>query len=466
MAVEWSGLTPELALRLDRDAPETLGSQLREAVRGALRSGRLHPDERLPSTRTLAADLGVSRGLVQSVYEQLAAEGYLVARAGAPTRVAPTSRQSQSSRPSVDERPLPAIDFAPGLPDLHSFPMRDWLWACREAARTASARDIGYGPPAGSARLREIAAAYLRRVRGVDAEGGGVVVTTGFTQGAALTLAVLKARGVATVAVEDPGHPAMPSMIRRAGMRPVPTPVDDEGVVVDELPRTGATAAILTPAHQTPTGVVLSPQRRLALLEWAVQSDAFILEDDYDSEFRYDKEPVGSLQGLAPERVVYLGSVSKALGPAMRLGWVVAPTRLMDELAAEKQLADHGSPALDQLALAWLMESGRFDRHLRRMRKIYAARRRILIETLAAHTPPVRLTGLEAGFHALATLGADADEADIVARAAERSVGLHGLSPYLSADAAGPAGIVFGYGDLNEQSIVRGIEQIADLLKP
>jgi GntR family transcriptional regulator / MocR family aminotransferase len=456
-------LTPELALRLDRDAVEPLGSQLRESLREALRSGRLSPGERLPSSRTLAADLGISRGLVQTVYEQLSAEGYLVTRAGAPTRAAPAFPQSSvEARPAVGVR-SPAIDFAPGLPDLRSFPMRDWVWACREVARTASARDIDYGPAAGSLRLREIAASYLRRVRGVVADSGGMVVTTGFTQGAALTLAVLKARGARAVAVEDPGHPAMPSMIRRAGLRPIPVRVDEEGLAVDDLRSTGATAAILTPAHQTPTGVVLSPTRRLALIDWARQVDGLVIEDDYDSEFRYDKSPVGSLQGLAPDRVVYLGSVSKALGPAVRLGWAVPPAYLLRELAAEKRLADHGSSGLDQLALAWLMESGRYDRHLRRMRKTYAARRRTLIDSLAVHAPHLPLTGLDAGFHALATLATD--EARTIARAAERSVGLHGLTPYRSPTSTSAAGIVFGFGNLNESSIAQGIEQIADLLR-
>ena len=464
MEVQWSGLSPDVLVKLDRQSPETLSSQLQSALRTAVRAGRLRTGERLPSSRQLARDLGVSRGLVQASYEQLEAEGYLYAMGGSATRVAfsPQATVVPSSTPTPTT--TLEIDFAPGRPDLRSFPTRDWLWACGEAARAASARDMGYGHSQGSIRLRGVIASYLQRVRGTFAGADDVVICGGFTQGLALTLAALRATGATSVAVEDPGHLDMPILVRRASMEPVFVPVDDRGLVVDALARTDATVVIVTPAHQTPTGVVLTPERRLTLLQWAEQVGGVVIEDDYDSEFRYDKQPVGSLQGLAADRVVSVGSVSKSLAPAIRLGWVLAPRHLKARIAEEKYRSDRGSPTLDQLALARLMESGRFDRHLRQMRSVYAARRRALVEAIGEAAPVLELRGLAAGFHAVAYLPEGANEVEIVEAAAQRSVGLQGLGRYRSPNGEGPPGIVFGFGDVNEATIRRGIAAIADLL--
>jgi GntR family transcriptional regulator / MocR family aminotransferase len=465
MAVEWSGLTPDVFVELDRQSPETLGSQLQNALRTAVREGRLQTGERLPSSRKLAVDLGVSRGLVQASYEQLEAEGYLRAIGGSATLVAFSPQATGVTSPKPTPAATMEIDFAPGRPDLNSFPARDWLWACREATRTASARDMGYGDPQGSIMLRAVIASYLQRARGAFAGADDVVICSGFTQGTALTLAALRAAGATSVAVEDPGHLDMPILVGRAGLTPVFVPVDDRGLVIEELARTKATAVIVTPAHQTPTGVVLTPERRLALLQWAEQVSGVVIEDDYDSEFRYDKQPVGSLQGLAADRVVSVGSVSKSLAPAIRLGWVLAPRHLRARIAGEKHRNDRGSPTLDQLALARLIESGRFDRHLRRMRSVYAARRSELVEAIGEHAPNLELTGLAAGFHAIAQLPERANEAEIVDAAAQRSVGLQGLGRYRSPDSDGPPGIVFGFGDVNQDAIRRGIAAIGDLLR-
>jgi GntR family transcriptional regulator / MocR family aminotransferase len=238
-------------------------------------------------------------------------------------------------------------------------------------------------------------------------------------------------------------------------------PVDDHGIDVSRLARTGARAAVLTPAHQSPTGVVLAPARRQALADWAQARDATIVEDDYDAEFRYDREPVGALQGLAPAHVALIGTVSKSLAPAVRLGWIVCPPGLLDAVAAAKEREDRGSPGLDQLALARLIESGRYDRHLRRMRTAYAGKRRALIEALAAHAPAVELRGLAAGFHAVARLPEGCDPHAIAAAAGERSVGLHPIT----GTAPRPPELVLGFGDLSEPAIRRGIETVADLLR-
>jgi GntR family transcriptional regulator/MocR family aminotransferase len=461
----------ELLLRLDRERPEPLGAQLQRELREAIRSGRLRGGDRLPSSRALARELGVSRGLVLECYDQLTAEGYLSARPGSATRVA--ARASTRATPATPAAPATerlAVDFRYGVPDLTSFPLRDWLWALGEAGRAAPTADADYGEARGSRRLREVLAAYLRRVRGAAAEPELLVVCSGFAQGINLALAALSRAGagpgVGRVAVEDPGDRDLDALARRAGLEPVPVPVDDRGVDVGALAATGARAVILTPAHQVPTGMVLAPERRQQLVEWAERTDAYVVEDDYDAEFRYDRQPVGALQGLAPDRVIGLGTVSKSLAPALRLGWVACPPRLVDTVASEKRLADRGTPTLDQLGLARLIESGRFDRHLRRMRAIYIARRAALVASLAEHAPATELTGLAAGFHAVVRLPEPLDEPTVVAGARARGVGLYGMSAYRADGATRPAGLVLGFGNLTEGAIARGIATVADLLAP
>ncbi|MDT4948124.1 MAG: hypothetical protein QOJ37_719 [Pseudonocardiales bacterium] len=463
MAVEWSGLGPELLLTLDRTGRGPLGAQMQEQVRDAIRSGRLAAGERLPSSRALAQELGVSRGLVIDTYQQLEAEGYLTTHAGSATRVAPTQQQLTAPTALQSAPPRLDIDFFPSLPDLASFPIRDWTWALTEAARRAPTAAADYGDPAGLEALRTVIASYLRRVRGAATDAQHIVVCGGFTQGIGLVLAALRAAGMTRLAVEDPGHPDSAVMGVRAGLEPVPVPVDERGVVVAALRASGARAVVLTPAHQTPTGVVLASERRQELVAWAEECDGLIIEDDYDAEFRYDRQPVGAMQGLAPERVVNVGTVSKSLAPTLRLGWVVCPTWLVPPVAREKQLSDRGSPGLDQLALATLIESGRFDRHLRRMRGVYGSRRQTLVDALAEHAPHLRLTGLAAGFHAVAHLSRGT-EADVIAAAGERSIGLYGMRRYRLDGSAEPPALVLGFGNVSERAIRRGVAAIADLL--
>jgi GntR family transcriptional regulator / MocR family aminotransferase len=464
VSIEWTGLGPELLLRLDRTLPEPLGSQLERELREAIRSGRLGTGERLPSSRALAGELGVSRGLVLDCYQQLQAEGYLTTRTGSATRVAAGAYLQPA--PPVQAAPPPrlAVDFRPGLPDLSSFPRRDWLWALREAAREAPTDMFGYGDPRGSAALREVLAAYLRRVRGAVADPERLVICSGFAQGLNLILRSLARHGVRRVAVEDPGDLDQPAIAARAGLQAVPVRVDQEGVDVASLAASDARAVVLTPAHQSPTGVVLAAQRRRALIAWANDRDATIIEDDYDAEFRYDREPVGAVQGLAPDRVALLGTVSKSLAPAMRLGWIVCPAALAEAIAQEKDLDDRGSPWLDQLALATLVQSGRYDRHLRRMRASYARRRATLVDALTEHAPQVELHGLAAGFHAVAHLPDSLSEPALVSAAGARSIGLYGMSRYRSSGAISPPQLVLGFGNLREGAIAQGITTIRDLL--
>jgi GntR family transcriptional regulator/MocR family aminotransferase len=470
MAIQWAGLGPELLIRLDRDSGLPLRSQLEGTLREAIRSGRLPGGERLPSSRELARELGVSRGLVQNCYNQLLAEGYLTSRTGSATRVAEFAHPHTPSEPAPPPAPPTLIaDFRAGVPDLASFPRGDWIWATREACGGVATADLDYGDPRGHPRLRRVVAGYLGRVRAAAADPEQLIVSSGFAQGINLVLRALAHAGVRCAAFEDPGygtteHSETLQAAAELGLRIVHVPVDEDGIDVAALESSGAQVVVVTPAHQSPTGVVLAARRRHALADWAARNDAFIIEDDYDSEFRYDREPVGVLQGLAPDRVFTIGTVSKALAPAVRLGWVLAPTAWADAVAAQKRISDRGSSTLDQLALAALLESGRYDRHLRRMRTIYAGRRTTLVAALTRHAPNIRLTGLAAGFHAVAHLPAHADELAVTTVARERLVGLYGMGSYRASSDNAPPQLVLGFGNLGERAIEQGVAAVADLL--
>jgi GntR family transcriptional regulator / MocR family aminotransferase len=483
MAIEWSGLGPELLVRLDRSLGQPLRAQLEASLREAIRGGRLRAGERLPSTRELARALGVSRGMVQDCYGQLLAEGYLTSRTGSATRVADVGGQQGDNQapagpamavPSppgqLTELPLIA-DFRPGIPDLSSFPRTDWAWAIKQACVQAASADLGYGDPRGSLVLREVLAGYLRRVRAAAASPARMIISTGYAQGINLVLrALAREGGVTSVAFEDPGYGSAQSdetvrAVLAMGIHVTYVPVDDQGLMVGELAASGVQAVVVTPAHQSPTGVVLSPARRQALTDWARRSGGYVIEDDYDSEFRYDKEPVGALQGLAPDQVFLLGTASKALAPAVRLGWVHAPAGLAAAVAAEKEMSDRGSGMLDQLALATLLTTGRYDRHLRRMRTVYAARRSALTEAFARHVAGTQLTGLAAGFHAVAPLAPGADETAVVGAARDRRVGLYGIGRYRgNPDAAALPALVMGFGNVSQRAIEPAVAAIGDLL--
>ena len=343
--------------------------------------------------------------------------------------------------------------------------MRDWSWALGVAARTATIGDFGDELGAGNVRLREVVAAYLRRVRGSSVDADGVVVCPGFRHGLNVALRVLAAHGIDRVALEDPGPVEHDEIALRCGLTPVPVRVDADGIDVDVLAATGARAVVVTPAHQCPTGVVLSAERRLSITQWARSVDGYVIEDDYDAEFRYDRRPVGSLQGLAPDRVLGMGSVSKTLVPMLRLGWIACPPTLLPGVIDEKRLLGRGAPALDQLALAALIESGRFDKHLRHARALYVRRRAALVDALAAHAPDAILSGLAAGCHAVVSLADGHDEAQVVAGCAERSVRVYGLSRYRSDGATEPPELLLGFGNLTEAAIRRGVAVLGEVLR-
>ena len=386
---------PDLHLDLDRSAGR-LGMRLAAGIREAVRAGRLTPGTRLPATRALARDLGISRGVVVTAYEQLAAEGFLVSRQGDGTRVARLRAASAGEgHPSPAAEPATGHDLRPGTPDLAAFPRTRWASALKRALAEMTHADFAYPPPAGVPVLRRELAGYLGRVRAAAVTPEQVVVTAGVAHGLS---AVVGLAGV-PLAVEDPTSERQLPLLRATGVPLIPVPVDGEGMDVAALARSGAKAVLLTPAHQFPTGVVLSSRRRAALAAWAEETGGLILEDDYDAEFRYDRDPVGCLQGLAPERTVLLGSVSKALAPGLRLGWLAAPVPLAARVAAHRMDTDLGSPVVEQHALARFLASGDYDRQLRRMRRVYRSRRDALVSALADLLPEAEIGGVSAGLH-------------------------------------------------------------------
>jgi GntR family transcriptional regulator/MocR family aminotransferase len=458
-----SGGARELLVELDRGRPQTLSSQLESQLRHAVRSGRLKSGTALPSTRELAAQLGISRGLVVGAYAQLGAEGYLLLRRGASPRVAPgVTGAPESSSPAADHRPR--HNLRPDLPDYAAFPRDKWLTSYRAALKAAPDVELAYGDVRGAEALRESLVGYLGRVRGVSATAEHAFACGGFSQAIGLLCATLRRSGRETIGVEDPGHGVIREVVARTGLRPVPIPVDDDGIDVGALEAKGPDAVLLTPAHQFPTGVVLSPVRRARLLEWAARRDAIIAEDDYDAEFRYDRPPVGALQGLAPDRVAYLGSASKTLAPTLRLGWLIAPARLVRPLAEQVLYTVIAPPRLEQLAFADFLERGELDRHLRRMRLRYRRRRDALLEALAQRLPQVEVRGVAAGLHILAVLPPDLDETRVVEEARARGIGLYGLREH-SVNPRAEGALLLGYGVSPEPAIRAAVAKLAEAVE-
>jgi len=453
-----------LLLRLERDGELPLHEQLEGAIRDGVREGRLAADTRLPSSRTLAAELGVSRGVVTEAYGQLAAEGYLVSRQGAPVRVARTVRPARARQAAASLLPSFRYHFHPGLPDIAGFPRDRWLRSLRAAWRQAPLDAVGYPDPRGVPALRQALADYLGRVRGLAADPEQTLICGGFSQGFSLLCRWLRERGVERIALEDPGWHQHRLVVGQAGLEVVPIPVDSEGLQVAALEETDAEAVLVTPAHQFPTGSVLSSERRAQLVDWAERGERLIVEDDFDAEYRYDRGGIGALQGLAPERVAYIGSASKRLTPGMRLGWMQLPSWLAWPLIQVKAIEDGGCEAIGQLALHDFIERGELDRHIRRTRLLYQRRREALGEALTQHLPHARMGKGNAGLYELVSLPADVDEPALIAAAAERGVGLEGLALHSFTPSTQPA-LVMGFASLPEPAIARGVRLLAEALE-
>jgi GntR family transcriptional regulator / MocR family aminotransferase len=457
-------------LQLDPAAAPSRGltGWLVGALRAGIRDGRLPAGTVLPATRLLAGDLGVSRGLIVEAYQRLADEGLVSARQGAGTTVLPrtVARAGHSSGPadSGDLRTptgAPALldlprrwgahaelDLSPGVPDLSAFPRAAWLRAERAVLASASAADLGYGDPRGSERLRTELTGWLARTRGIRAQPDAILIVAGVAQAMALLAQQLRAAGISRIAVEDPGSRGARDELAHWGLRPVPVPVDEHGLDVAALARSGAPAVLLTPAHQFPTGVVLAPPRRRALLDWAA-AGGLVIEDDYDAEYRYDRAPVPAVQASGPDRIAYTGSTSKSMAPGMRLGWLIPPPRLYTDLVTAKHASDLGSPALPQLVLAQLIASGELDRHVRQVRTRQRGRRDALLAPLREQLPGARVQGVPAGLHLLITFpgldGRGTDDTELARRLQQDGVLVHPLSWHRVNQESGPPGLVLGY---------------------
>ncbi|WP_210609412.1 MocR-like pyridoxine biosynthesis transcription factor PdxR [Streptomyces rhizosphaericus] len=475
-----AGPGADLHLDLPRGGGTGVRDALIRALRDAVRGGRLAPGTRLPSSRSLAADLGIARNTVADAYGELVAEGWLTARQGSGTRVArrvvpPEPAPPRTPPPAAVAATRPTYDLRAGQPDVSAFPRSAWLSAARRALTAAPNEAFGYGDPAGRPELRRVLADYLARARGVRAAPERIVVCAGFVQGLALLSRVRAKAGHREVGVESYGLDVHWNVMRGAGLRTVPLPVDQQGVRTAELDRwAGLRTVLLTPAHQFPTGVSLHPDRRAAVVDWASRVGGLILEDDYDGEFRYDRHPVGALQGLDPEHVVYLGTASKSLAPALRLAWMVVPDHLLDDVLAVKGTGEWQSGALDQLTLAEFIDSGAYDRHVRGMRMRYRRRRDQLVAALAERAPRVRVTGIAAGLHAVLQLP-PGTERSVVQGAAWQSLALEGLSRYRyreqrQPDEPGPDpdgqpdALVFAYGAPPDHAFTGALEALCRVL--
>ncbi|WP_329005378.1 PLP-dependent aminotransferase family protein [Kribbella sp. NBC_00709] len=450
----------ELLVELQRESGVPLHQQLEGGIRTRIRAGLLRAETVMPSTRALAQDLGLSRGVVVEAYQQLVAEGYLISRGGGYTQVAdiavvePTPTRRSASGP-------PRIDFRYSRPDVSQFPRAAWLRSIRRVLNETPYRSLAYIDGRGTIELRMSLADYLNRVRGTAARPENMLICNGFAQGSRLLLQVLAAHGYRRLAVEDPSDNDLREVARAAGLEAVGVPVLESGIDVDALERSGADVVLVTAAHQFPTGAVASAETRAALVAWAARNDRLVIEDDYDAEYRYDREPIGAMQGLAPERVAYAGTASKTLAPGLRLGWLILPAWLVEPMAQAKLMDDRGSPVFDQLAFADFVARGEFDRHLRRMRPRYRLLRDTLVDQLAARIPELEPVGVSAGLHVMTFLPPDLTEDAVRAAASERGVGVYGLAPYW-VSGSGPAGLVFGYGSLNRTEVVEGIDLLAD----
>lgn len=459
---------------------------LARRIRLALTEGRLPAGSRLPATRVLAAELGVSRGVVTEAYQRLAEDGYLAGRGRNGTIVvsAPAAPPATTRPPAPADPPSPRsvftadpgtdifdtlrtararIDFSPGLLDLAAFPRAAWLHAERRVLDHLAASDLGYADPRGTPALRLAVANWIARNRGIRADPDEVLVVAGTAQTLTLVGEVLHDDGISAVAVEDPGSLGIRQHLRNCRLDTPPVAVDSEGVRVDELRATGEAAVFLTPAHQFPTGVVLRGGRRSELMRWARESGGLIIEDDYDAEHRYDRSPVPALRSVLAENVFYAGSVSKLLAPALRIGWVLAPPKYRDALVDAKRFADLGNATLPQLVLARFMESGAMERQLRHLRRRHRRRRDAMIEAVGTHLPGAIVHGAAAGLHLTITFEGGFTDTDLAAAALARGVKVHPLS-WHSQRPRRP-GLVLGYAANTPVDIARGVATLGEALR-
>jgi GntR family transcriptional regulator/MocR family aminotransferase len=465
MEDQWSRLGLDLHLVLG--PAHGLRAGLEYALREAVRGGQLSPGTPLPSSRTLARDLQVSRGTVTQAYDQLVAEGYLTSRPRSGIRVADRPATPPTSVVLTPTTTLPLVsgaDLRSGLPDLSAFPRREWLAATRQVMQTAPNTAFGYGDPAGSTPLREALAEYLGRVRGVVTTADRIFVCAGYTHALRLICQALRVQGASSIAFEDPAEPSYCALAAEMGLGVSHIPVDGDGLVVDRL--TDESAVAVTPAHQYPLGVTLSPSRRAQLLDWAARTGAFVIEDDYDGEFRYDRQPVGALQGLAPDRVVYAGTASKTVAPGLRIAWIVVPADLVQPLRSSLRWDEAYVNVIEQLVFAQLIRSGELDRHLRRCRIRYRRRRDRLGEAITRHVPSGRLSGIAAGLHAVLELpDTGLSEKRLLGHLVRSGVAVDGITYFYHRPVDAPLGIIIGYATPPEHAYNNALDTLIAALR-
>ncbi|GHG54710.1 MocR-like pyridoxine biosynthesis transcription factor PdxR [Streptomyces griseocarneus] len=462
MPNDWSSSGFDLHIDIGTAGGRRAGLEL--ALREAVRSGRLKPGTPLPSTRGLAKELGLSRGTVSAAYDQLAEEGYLTVRPGSGARVAEVPASDPAPAIPATAPATPRHDLRPGLPDVSAFPVQAWLRACRRVLGSAPPRTFGAGDPQGQPQLRAAVADYLGRTRGVLTTPDRVVITSGFYQSLGVLSRVLTASGIGAVAMEDPGHNVYREVVQRAGLATPALTVDARGARVGSLAQ-DIGAVVVTPSHQYPTGVPLHPERRQALREWARATGGLVVEDDYDGEFRYDRQPVGALQGTAPDQVVYCGTVSKTLGPALRLAWMVLPRHLVGPVVRAKQETDMYTETIGQLVLAELIRTHAYERHIRSARLRYRRRRERLLEHLAAF-PALTPHGVPAGLHTLVTLPPGGmTEQQLMAACADRGIAVRGLTELHHRPTPGtPGGLLIGFAASSEHGYPIALEALSSVL--
>jgi len=460
MAETWANSGLDLHVELGRTR---VRESLERALRESVQSGRLVPGTLLPPSRGLAVDLGIARNTVADAYAQLVAEGWLTARQGSGTKVAqhPSGSRARGKFPLASS-PAVCYDLRPGYPDLASFPRGEWLAAARSAISRAPNDAFGYGDPCGRPELRGALAGYLARARGVHVSPESVVVCSGFGQALFLLAGALYSGGRKRIGVESHGHRRYREILSAAGLSLVALAVDDHGA--DPTRLESLDAVVLTPAHQFPLGVALEARRRTQFAYWAASTGGVVIEDDYDGEFRYDRRGVGAMQALSPEQIVYAGTASKTLAPGLRLAWLVAPPSLVDNVVAQRELSDIHTSALEQLTMAEFIASGRYDRHVRRCRLSYRRRRERLVDALARRVPAAGVRGLPAGMHAVVELPPGLLEAEVVARAATRSLALDGLSSYAIEPSSSPPALVVGYATPPAHSYTTALARLCAIL--
>ncbi|MFP3390394.1 PLP-dependent aminotransferase family protein [Brevibacillus sp. SIMBA_040] len=467
-----------LWMSIDREKPMSLIRQLYTEIRTKILQGEITTGYKLPSTRSLATELQVSRNVVVEAYDQLLAEGYIESTQGSGYFVASGTYLEQHARnrkqaelqpQNTGEEAEPCIDFRSGVPALELFPRTAWGKMVQRVCQEAPASAFGYGRPEGQPELREVLSRYLYRMRGVQCEPWQIVMTSGATQALSLIAKVLLFPG-STVQMEDPITHDIQTIFRSAGAAIQPVATDVHGMVMESLPKSPLTTpsfVFVTPSHQFPLGGTLPIQRRIQLIQHAREMDCYIVEDDYDSEFRYESAPISSIQGLAPDRVIYIGSFSKILSPGLRLGYLVLPPSLVKPYQEAKWFADLHTSTLDQLALGHFIEEGHLEKYINRVKKLYKKRRKCLTDALRqAFGEQVCIWGESAGLHIVVSFAGITFTHEHFAALEANGVRLYPVEEHAIIKGRHEDKVIIGYGNVSEEQIQEGISRMKSVLDP